>query len=126
MAKTRTSPSPLGRGFGRFVRLLRKGRGQTQEQLAERAGLAADTIRRLESGSFSPSLDTLVKLGAGLRLELSSLFVAFELREVGTERELLSLVRSLTPAELRIAVRLLAVLADLLGAMADAEVSEDE
>jgi hypothetical protein len=58
------------------------------------------TIRRLEFGSFSPSLDTLVKLNTGLRLDFATLFVAFELREVGTDRELLALARSLTPAEL--------------------------
>lgn len=124
MAKTPTTPrtppaSPLGRGFGRFVRRLRKARGQTQEQLAERADLSADTIRRLESGSFSPSLDTLTKLNEGLRLDFSTLFVAFELREVGIDRELLAMARSLTPAELASALRVLSVLADLLGGVSD-------
>ena len=130
MAKTpRTPPtSPLGRGFGRFVRRLRKARGQTQEQLAERADLSSDTIRRLESGSFSPSLDTLTKLNEGLRLDFSTLFVAFELREVGIDRELLAMARSLTPAELATALRVLSVLADLLGGVAessDGEAGED-
>jgi transcriptional regulator with XRE-family HTH domain len=129
MAKPRTPPtSPLGRGFGRFVRLLRKGRGMTQEALAERSDLSADTIRRLELAAFSPSLDTLTKLVAGLRLDFSALFVAFELREVGTDRELLAMARSLTPAELAAAIRVLAVLADLLGGVAassDNEGGED-
>jgi transcriptional regulator with XRE-family HTH domain len=130
MAKTpRTPPtSPLGRGFGRgfgrFVRLLRKARGQTQEQLAERADLSSDTIRRLELGSFSPSLDTLTKLTSGLRIDFSALFVAFELREVGTDRELLAMARRLTPAELATAIRVLAVLADLLGGVADSSNGE--
>jgi transcriptional regulator with XRE-family HTH domain len=124
MAKTpitpRTPPaSPLGPGFGRFVRRLRKGRGHTQEQLAEFADLAVDTIRRLESGSFSPSLDTLTKLVAGLRIDFSSLFVAFELREVGTDRELLAMAHNLTPAELAMAIRVLSLLADLLRGIAD-------
>jgi transcriptional regulator with XRE-family HTH domain len=129
MAKTPRKPmSPLGLGFGRFVRRLRKARGLTQEQLAERAELSSDTIRRLELGSFSPSLDTLIKLNTGLRLDFSTLFVAFELREVGTDRELLALARSLTPAELAAALRVLSFLADLLGGVADSsdgEGSED-
>jgi transcriptional regulator with XRE-family HTH domain len=129
MVKTPRKPmSPLGLGFGRFVRRLRKARGLTQEQLAERAELSSDTIRRLELGSFSPSLDTLIKLNTGLRLDFSTLFVAFELREVGTDRELLALARSLTPAELAAALRVLSFLADLLGGVADSsdgEGSED-
>ncbi|HLT35877.1 MAG TPA: helix-turn-helix transcriptional regulator, partial [Enhygromyxa sp.] len=48
-----------GRPFGRHVRSLRRARGMTQEVLAQRSGLSADTIRRLEHGSFSPSLETL-------------------------------------------------------------------
>ena len=41
-----------------------------------------DTIRRLEHGSFSPSLSTLMKL------TLSTLFEAFELNERNITREL--------------------------------------
>ena len=51
------------RNFGRHIRSLRKARGMTQERLAEKCGVAVDTIRRLETGSFSPSLDTLTKVG---------------------------------------------------------------
>src|SRR5690606_6283845 len=67
------------RSFGRHVLSLRRARGMTQEVLAERSGLAVDTIRRLEHGSFSPSLDTLRKLCMGLDLMLSTLFETFEL-----------------------------------------------
>jgi transcriptional regulator with XRE-family HTH domain len=125
MAKTPRKPvSPLGRGFGRFVRRLRWARGLTQEQLAERAQLSSDTIRRLEAGSFSPSLDTLVKLNTGLRLDFATLFAAFEQREVGTDRELLAMARSLTPAELATALRVLSFLAGLLGGVADSSDGE--
>jgi transcriptional regulator with XRE-family HTH domain len=68
-----------GRGFGRHVRTLRKARGLTQDALAERCGLSTDTIRRLEQGSFSPSLNTLRKLAGGLDLLLSTLFEGYEL-----------------------------------------------
>lgn len=125
MVKTPRKPvSPLGRGFGRFVRRLRWARGLTQEQLAERAELSSDTIRRLETGSFSPSLDTLVKLNTGLRLDFSTLFVAFEQREMGPDRELLAMARSLTPAELATALRVLSFFADLLGGVADSSDGE--
>src|SRR5690606_31169914 len=71
--------SEPGRPFGQHVRSLRRARGMTQEVLAERSRLSADTIRRLEHGSFSPSLDTLKKLCTGLSLPLSRLFESFEL-----------------------------------------------
>jgi transcriptional regulator with XRE-family HTH domain len=119
MGKPRTPPTnPLGREFGRFLRRLRQGRGMTQEQLAERSDLSSDTIRRLELADFSPSLDTLTKVTGGLRLDFSTLFVAFEGSEIGTDRELLAMTRSMTPAELATALRVLSLLAGLLGAVA--------
>lgn len=86
----------------------------TQEALAERAGVSADTVRRLEKSEFSPSLDTLRKLTRGLRIDLSSLFLSFELGEVGSARELVSMASALSRVELDAAIRTLAVLVDLL------------
>jgi transcriptional regulator with XRE-family HTH domain len=80
------------RGFGRHVRSLRRARGLTQEGLAERCGLSTDTIRRLEHGSFSPSLDTLRKLVGGLDILLSTLFEGYELNRRDRERELAGLL----------------------------------
>lgn len=115
MAKTRKiTRLPDGGDFGKFVRQLRRARGMTQEALAERAGVSADTVRRLEKGEFSPSLDTLRKLTRGLRIDLSSLFLSFELGEVGSARELVSMVSALSRVELDAAIRTLAVLVDLL------------
>lgn len=67
--------------FGEHIRSLRRARGLTQEAVAERSGLSVDTVRRLEAGTFSPSLDTLRKLCAGLDLMLSTLFESYELGE---------------------------------------------
>ena len=70
------------REFGGFIRSVRMARGFTQEQLAERADVAADTIRRLERTGISPTLDTLTKISlAGLDLRPSTLFVAYELAD---------------------------------------------
>ena len=51
--------SEYAREFGKHVRSLRRARGVTQDALAQRSGLSADTIRRIEHGSFSASIDTL-------------------------------------------------------------------
>jgi transcriptional regulator with XRE-family HTH domain len=105
-------PPIIGRPFGRHVRSLRKSRGLTQEVLAERCGLSPDTIRRLEHGSFSPSLETLVKLVGGLDLLLSTLFESFELGARNEARELLDLLRSRSPEDLELATRVLRALFD--------------
>jgi len=112
-----------GRQFGRHVRSLRRARGMTQEVLAERSGLSADTIRRLEHGSFSPSLETLRKLCAGLELLLSTLFESFELGVRNESRELIDLIACRTPRELTLATQVLRALFAELDAMA-AEQSE--
>ncbi|MCA9697762.1 MAG: helix-turn-helix transcriptional regulator, partial [Myxococcales bacterium] len=91
-----------GRSFGRHIRMLRKARRLTQEILAERSGLSADTIRRLEHGSFSPSLDTLKKLCSGLDLTLATFFESYEVGELDPSESLRAVLRSRTKDEVRI------------------------
>lgn len=64
--------------FGDHMRRLRISRRLTQEKLAERSELSVDAIRRIERGSFSPSLETLAKLSEGLNVSLKTLFHSFE------------------------------------------------
>ena len=44
----------------------RKSMKMTQEELAKRAGTRKSNISRLESGSYNPSLDFLIKIAKGL------------------------------------------------------------
>jgi transcriptional regulator with XRE-family HTH domain len=84
----------------------------TQEVLAERCQLSADTIRRLEHGSFSPSLDTLRKLCGGLDLMLSTLFESYELGERNEARELIDLISTLGKREIAFVTRVLRALVE--------------
>jgi transcriptional regulator with XRE-family HTH domain len=111
--------APSGRPFGRHVRSLRRARGMTQEVLAERCGLSADTIRRLEHGSFSPSLDTLRKLVAGLDITLTTLFEGYEMCERNGARELIDLIAGRAPWLLALATRMLRTLFDGLAGVAE-------
>jgi transcriptional regulator with XRE-family HTH domain len=77
-----TTPS----GFGKHVRSLRRARGITQQDVAERSGLSADTIRRLEHEEFSPSLNTLQCLVDALGIRLSTLFLGYELDDTANVR----------------------------------------
>ncbi|NVB38225.1 helix-turn-helix transcriptional regulator [Pseudenhygromyxa sp. WMMC2535] len=109
-----TTDNEFRQDFGSHVRSLRKARNMTQEGLAESSGLSADTIRRLEKGNFSPSLDTLRKLSQGMTLSLSTLFAAFEFGELDPSRELQDLLRGLETQEVRQMLRVLQVLLDCL------------
>lgn len=64
---------PTKKGFFALrLRELRDAANLTQAGLAERSGLATDTIRQFEYGRRIPGYDTLVKLAAGLGVSLSA------------------------------------------------------
>ena len=99
--------------FGAHVKRLREVRGLTQEDLAKRSGLAADTIRRLEHQEFSPSLRTLQKVREGFGISVAALFNSFEMSEpseVGSRITALLVGRSVADLEVveRILTKLLA------------------
>jgi transcriptional regulator with XRE-family HTH domain len=64
---------PAPKPFGAYVKRLRQTHRLTQEVLADQCGLSADTIRRLEHGAFSPSLDTIRKVARGFNLSVAHL-----------------------------------------------------
>ena len=53
----------------------RKASGLTQQQLAEKTGIAQADISKLENGSANPSLRTLRRLAAGMGMQLKLEFV---------------------------------------------------
>jgi transcriptional regulator with XRE-family HTH domain len=59
--------------LGRRIRELRKARGFTQEQLAERTDLDYTSIGALERGVFNPSLNTAGKLADALGISIQQL-----------------------------------------------------
>jgi len=52
------------------LRALRKQRGMTQRELAEKIGQTQQRIAEIESGEFSPTLDTLKPILKALNAEL--------------------------------------------------------
>ena len=53
----------------------RKASGLTQQQLAEKTGIAQADISKLENGSANPSLRILRRLAAGMGMQLKLEFV---------------------------------------------------
>ena len=118
--------TPGDRRFGRHVRSLRRARGLTQERLAEQSDLSPDTIRRLEHGSFSPSLNTLWKLADGLDLLLGTLFSGYELGESEPLRELGDLLGRRSARDVRLGIGLLRILFAELDALKNKNADDTE
>ena len=59
--------------LGSKISERRKHLDWTQDQLAERVGVDAETISRFERGVNLPSLTTLYRLAAGLQIEVGEL-----------------------------------------------------
>jgi transcriptional regulator with XRE-family HTH domain len=56
------------------VRSLREGRGYSQEQLAERAGLHRNYVGGVERGERNIALENIVKLARALSVRTQDLF----------------------------------------------------
>lgn len=56
----------------------RRASGLTQQQLADRTGIAQADISKLEHGNANPSLRTLQRLAAGMGMQLKVEFIPAE------------------------------------------------
>lgn len=57
------------------VRVLRKEKGLTQEELAEIIGVSRQTINAIEKEKFDPSLPTAFKMAKLFRLPIEDFFL---------------------------------------------------
>ena len=60
--------------LGARVRALRKDRGWTLQQAAQRAGLARSTLSKIENRQMSPTFEAMRKLAQGLDIPMPQLF----------------------------------------------------
>ncbi|MCG8421357.1 MAG: helix-turn-helix transcriptional regulator [Proteobacteria bacterium] len=66
------------RAFGLRVRQLRHEHGWTLEYASERTGVDLKHLQKIEAGQINVTFVTLVRLAAGLKVELAELFVSGE------------------------------------------------
>jgi transcriptional regulator with XRE-family HTH domain len=64
----------IAKKIGVRIGAQRRLAGLSQARLAERVGVAPETISRLETGAAVPSVESLVSVAAELRIELHDLF----------------------------------------------------
>ncbi len=71
------------------LRALRQARTWTLKQAAAATGVSASTLSKIENGLLSPTYDNLIKIAAGLELDVAELFTASD-AHMGTGRRSLS------------------------------------
>jgi len=64
----------IAKRIGERIGTQRRLAGLSQARLAERVGVAPETISRLETGAAVPSVESLVSVAAELHIELHDLF----------------------------------------------------
>lgn len=62
---------------GQAIQTIRKKRGLTQEQLADKAGITSNTISRVERGLLIPALPTLIDICNALETSADSILAAY-------------------------------------------------
>jgi transcriptional regulator with XRE-family HTH domain len=105
--------SPIDQ-FGTILKQLRKLRGLTQEDLAQRTGRSVDAVSQWERGVNWPSFDTLVRLSEALDVPAATFFetcIAETDDRFERKIEARLLIESMTDRQLDLATSLLRVLA---------------
>ncbi len=64
----------IRKGLGKRIRLLRKSKGFTQEDLGEKAGLSYKFVGEIERGEVNISLDSLLNIADALGVTINDLF----------------------------------------------------
>lgn len=75
------------------IRYFRMQRGLSQEQLAERAGINMNTIRKYELGHRKPKLEQLKKIARGLEISV----IEFLDIEIENEADLIAAIKKISP-----------------------------
>lgn len=71
----RPLPDPIASALAQALRERRAAQGVTQEDLATRAGVSVQMVRRLEAGTANPTLGTLHAVTTALDFAWTDLFV---------------------------------------------------
>lgn len=56
--------------IGSHIKQLRRSRGMSQEELAEKIGIGSKYLSSIERGRENPTLDTLIRLSLGLNIDI--------------------------------------------------------
>jgi len=77
--------------IGRRIKELRKSKGLSQEELAEKADTSPNYLSRMERGTENPTLDMLIKLSNAFEVEMWEMF---DFGHVTNQKELKQAIQS--------------------------------
>jgi len=97
---------------GMRIKGLRRGKGYSQEKLAELAGINAKYLSSVERGEENPTLDLFIRLSQGLKIDIHEMFnVEYEGQPPKTLRKKLqALLGEIKDQDLSRAIRILGML----------------
>lgn len=78
-----SAPTQVDQALAATVRRIREQRGDTQEDLAHRAGLTVAAFARIERGHANPTWTTVRRIAAALEISLAALAEAVERHKPG-------------------------------------------
>ncbi len=98
--------------LGVRIKVLRKTRGLSQEQLSGKIDIDPKHLSRIETGRSFPSLDTLEKFANALQVDLKDFFeFAHEAKNTRELKEIISnLLKEVDEEQLKLAVKVLRAL----------------
>jgi transcriptional regulator with XRE-family HTH domain len=73
-----SAPTQVDAALAATLRRLRTERGETQEDLAHRAGLTVAAFARIERGHANPTWTTVTRIAGALEISLADLGAAVE------------------------------------------------
>lgn len=79
---------------GQRIKTIRKYRKYTQEQLAELIGIEPQSLSYMETGKFSPSPDTLQKLGEVLKVQSYEFYYFEQISEKEMENTIVDVIKT--------------------------------
>jgi transcriptional regulator with XRE-family HTH domain len=97
---------------GMRIKTLRRGKGYSQERLAELAGINAKYLSSVERGEENPTLDLFIRLSQSLKVDIHEIFnVEYENQTPQTLRKKLqTLIADIKDQDLSRAIRILGML----------------
>ena len=98
--------------IGMRIKEIRRSKGLSQEQLAEKADINSKYLSRMERGTENPTLDMFIKLANALEIEMWEMF---DFGHVVSHKELRGAIQNITKTAneptLRLALKVLMAVA---------------
>lgn len=87
---------------GKRIAALRKEKGLTQEQLAEKLNISTSTLGKIERGIQGFSIDLLIEIGIFFGISTDYILIGCEIRNYETAKELDSVINQLVALKMKL------------------------